>query len=156
MGVYILETGIGGQGRIKKKWEKSMTIQQQARLAPQAHWVMLWYSLRQLPPRTFCSYQSVLSALCNTLATGHKGLLINWNVDSTTEQKNFNSSNWKDFISNCVSVCGFVHVKTVCGGRRALDPMELELLVLLKAARCGSSGRPASALTLGATALALT
>lgn len=47
-------------------------------------------------------------------------------------------------------------MRAVCGGQRALDPMELESLVSLRAARCGSSGRPASALTLGATAPALT
>lgn len=148
MGVYILETGVGGQERIKKKWEKNVTIQQQARLAPRARWVMCgvpWGSC--LPERSAVTKVSYLPCV-NTPATGHKRLLINWNVDSIREElKIFNSSNWKDFISNCVSVCGFVHMRAVCGDQRALEPMELlESLVLLRTARCGSSGRPASAL----------
>lgn len=127
-----------------------MTIQQQARLAPRAHWVMLWYSLRQLPPRTFCSYQSVLSALCNTLATGHKGLLINWNVDSKTEElKNFNSSNWKVLIVSCVDLCTWASLwrsesvrsngAGVTGAAKGSS-----MWVLLKTSKCSYSWGPSS------------
>lgn len=98
LGVYILETGIREQGRIKKKRRKKEMREKHDQTA--ASWASTTGSLDDavvssdtVVSQNFLQLPLSLSVLCNTVAMRYKCLLITQNVDRTEELNIFNSSN---------------------------------------------------------------